>query len=249
MNKEEITVHILGCWGAFPKAGDACSGVLVQAGSKNYLFDIGFGVFSKLREKVEIKDIEAVFISHLHYDHMGDAAALEYHSNYLSRTGQLRKKIDIYAPASPQDLHRQVEYPFVNTHTVEAGFRYQDDIVEIEAIPVSHTVECYAYCIKAFGKKIVYYTDTVFREQDVDFIQNADLFICEATITEGSKHTIGAGHMSDYEAGKLAALSNAKRLCLYHLPGDVDVHRIYEHAKTEFDGELYLSAETRIYMV
>ena len=249
MNKENIKVHILGCWGAFPKAGDACSGVLIQADGKNYVFDIGFGVFSKLREKIEIRDIEAVFISHLHYDHMGDAAALEYHSNYLSRTGQLKKKIDIYAPPSPQDLHRQVEYPFVNTCAVEEGFSYQGGAVTIEAIPVSHTVECYAYCIKAFGKKIVYYTDTVFREQDIAFIKDADLFICEATITEGSKHTIGAGHMSDYEAGKLAALSNAKRLCLYHLPGDIDIKQIYEHAKTEYGGELYLSAETREYMI
>lgn len=249
MNKDEININILGCWGAFPKPGEACSGVLIQVGGKNYLFDMGFGVFSKLREKIETTELDAVFISHLHYDHIGDVPALEYHSNYLLRVGHLKKKINIYAPISPEDLHRQVEYPFIITNTVGKNFYYKDDVVEIESILLSHTVECYAYSIKAFNKKIVYYTDTAYRKQDVEFIKDADLFICEATISKGSKHTIGAGHMSDYQAGELASLAGVKKMCLYHLPGDVDVKQIYEHAKSKFKGELYLSSENKEYKI
>lgn len=249
MNKQEIIVHILGCWAGFQKAGDACSGVLVQAGGKNFLFDIGSGVFSKLLEKIDLEDLEAVFISHLHYDHMGDLEAIQSKAKYLRRTKQMNRKIDVFAPSEPLESYQRIDFSDIKLQSVGEAFCYQIGEVKITAVPVSHTVSCYAYCIKAYGKKIVYYTDTVLREQDIDFIKDADLFICEATKTEGSRHTIGLGHMSDYEAGRLATLANAKSLCLYHLPGDVDVQQIYDNARTQFNKELNLAVNKRIYIL
>ena len=55
--------------------------------------------------------------------------------------------------------------------------------------------------------------------------------------------------MSDYEAGRLATLANAKSLCLYHLPGDVDVQQIYDNARTQFNKELNLAVNKRIYIL
>ena len=86
---------------------------------------------------------------------------------------------------------------------------------DITVKKVNHTIECYAFRIEKNGKTIVYYTDTTYDPSHTDFIKGADLLICEATISMGTRHTIGAGHMTDIEAGQTAANGNVKELCLY----------------------------------
>lgn len=244
-----MQVYILGCWGAFPKAGEACSGVLVCVGGKNFLLDLGCGVYPELLKQIPAAELSGVFLSHLHYDHMSDMGALRYHYDYLTRTGQRDGRLDVFAPNKPWELFRQMESPFLNVQPAREGSLYERDGVRITAIPVEHTIACFAYCIEAYGKKVVYYTDTIYRPQDEPFIRNADLFICEATRTQESRHTVGAGHMTDYEAGKMAALSDVKALCLYHLPGDAQMERIYENAKTEFQGSVYIAQRDRRFVV
>ena len=66
----------------------------------------------------------------------------------------------------------------------------------------------------------------------------ADLLICEATISMGTRHTIGAGHMSDIEAGQSAANGRVKKLCLFHLPSDGDIPFMRIRASSAYDGEI-----------
>lgn len=230
---------MLGYWGAFPKAGEACSGVLVKTGKKNFLFDIGCGIYPKLLKKIDSRDLDAVFLSHWHYDHMSDLGALKYNMGYRNRIGEDVSRLHIYAPESPKtEFSLMNEEAFFKVKPVQEGVVYDDGVVRVTAHRVEHTIECFSYCMEVAGKKIVYYTDTIYRPQDMEYIQGADLFICEATVTEGSKHTAGNGHMSDLEAGRLAHASNAKALCLYHLPGDVKVRQIYENVKKEYKGHI-----------
>ena len=63
-------------------AGGACSGYLIEEHGTCLLLDCGNGVFSKLRNFCDYVDVDAVFISHLHADHILDvvpyASALTY---------------------------------------------------------------------------------------------------------------------------------------------------------------------------
>lgn len=239
MSKYELKVRVLGYWGAFPKAGEACSGVLIQAGKKNFLFDMGCGVYSKLLKKIDVRDLNGIFISHWHYDHMSDLGTLKYNMSYRRRIGEDVLRLGIYAPQSSEtEFSAMNDNDFFRINTVQEGVVYDDGEVKVTACHVEHTIECYAYCLEAYGRKVVYYTDTIYRPQDIDFIKNADLFICEATITEGSKHTTGNGHMSDIEAGMLAREAKVKAMCLYHLPSDIDVQQIYENVKKEYKGTI-----------
>ena len=55
----------------------------------------------------------------------------------------------------------------------------------------------------------------------------------------GTRHTIGAGHMTDIEAGKSASNGHVKKLCLYHLPSDGDIPFMRIRAGSVYDGEIY----------
>src|SRR5260221_3317005 len=68
----EMRVTVLGGCGAWPEAGQACSGYLVEHDGFPLLVAAGFGTMPRLRERVTADQVDAVFISHGHPDHCAD---------------------------------------------------------------------------------------------------------------------------------------------------------------------------------
>ena len=68
----------LGVYGPFPRAGSACSGYVVETGETRILLDCGSGVFSRLSGVCQLDSIDAVVLSHLHFDHCSDMGVLRY---------------------------------------------------------------------------------------------------------------------------------------------------------------------------
>lgn len=90
------------------------------------------------------------------------------------------------------------------------------------------------------GKTIVYYTDTTYDPSHTDFIKMAaDILICEATISMGTRHTIGARSHDRYRSRPDRANGNVKELCLYHLPSDGDIPFMRIRAGSAYNGEIY----------
>ena len=239
-NNFTFKINILGWWGAFPQPGGATCGVLVTTSEGKFLLDCGGGVLSKYFEHANLTDqFQGVLLSHLHYDHMGDVGCLYYAINYALRVGLRSNKPQVYAPKTTETMWDAVQYPFCDTHILEDGMKIHMAGADITVKKVNHTIECYAFRIEKNGKTIVYYTDTTYDPSHTDFIKGADLLICEATISMGTRHTIGAGHMTDIEAGQTAANGNVKELCLYHLPSDGDIPFMRIRAGSAYNGEIY----------
>src|SRR5260370_4604554 len=68
----EMRVTVLGGCGAWPEAGQACSGYLVEHDGFPLLVDAGFATMPRLLERVTADQVDAVFISHGHPDHCAD---------------------------------------------------------------------------------------------------------------------------------------------------------------------------------
>ncbi|HJW59526.1 MAG TPA: MBL fold metallo-hydrolase, partial [Actinomycetota bacterium] len=77
-----IRLTILGSSGTYPAAGRACSGYLVEAGEGDQAtrvwVDAGPGTLSNLLRVAELPTIDAIWVSHLHVDHVGDLLAANY---------------------------------------------------------------------------------------------------------------------------------------------------------------------------
>ena len=70
-------LHVLGCATAGGNPGEPCSGYLVTAGGSRILLDCGPGVVSSLLAR-DAAPLDAIVLSHLHFDHVGDLIPLGY---------------------------------------------------------------------------------------------------------------------------------------------------------------------------
>src|SRR5215471_6802582 len=67
-----MRLTVLGGCGAWPEAGQACSGFLVEHDGFRLVVDLGYATVPRLLELVAAEQVDAVFISHGHPDHCAD---------------------------------------------------------------------------------------------------------------------------------------------------------------------------------
>ncbi|MCF6326828.1 MAG: MBL fold metallo-hydrolase [Devosiaceae bacterium] len=92
-----MKLTVIGSGSPKPSSVRMNSSYLVEIGSDRILFDHGFGAGQRLVQLgIEAQSITHVFLTHLHYDHVGDVARL-----ILTRWDQMRSEHDelnIYGP-------------------------------------------------------------------------------------------------------------------------------------------------------
>ena len=98
----ELTV--LGCYGPYPHIDGACSGYLLQTKHTTILLDLGNGTLRNCLRYTNIESVDAMFLSHLHPDHIGDVFVLRY---MLEMNGLTKK---LYAPNEPQEIFEHLSY-------------------------------------------------------------------------------------------------------------------------------------------
>ena len=67
-----VRLTVLGGCGAWPAAGQACSGYLVEHDGFRLLIDPGYATLPRLLQSTDADDVDAVLVSHGHPDHCAD---------------------------------------------------------------------------------------------------------------------------------------------------------------------------------
>ena len=80
--------------------------------------------------------------------------------------------------------------------------------------PTRHYTTCYSIKIDAPDATIAYSADTAPTERLARFAHGADLFVCEASLSDASTDSGERGHMDAAEAGREAARAGVDRLLL-----------------------------------
>ena len=95
-----MQLTILGNNGPFPAPNGACSGYLLESdsGDTRVLIDCGPGVLARLMDLGGPAALDAVLLSHLHYDHMSDMLPMQYALQFNPRP----KPLPVYAPDAPE---------------------------------------------------------------------------------------------------------------------------------------------------
>lgn len=248
MTNFSLKVTLLGWWGTFPKGGEATSGVLIETDQGKFLLDCGSGVLSKYFLHGDITQLQGVLLTHLHYDHMGDLGSLQYAVNHALRVGLRQEKLKVYAPETPERMWENIQYPFTETIPLKDSIEIEVAGAKVIVSKANHTIECYSFRVEKDGKAVVYYTDTTYQPEKAEFLKGADLLICGSPVTEGSRHTTGAGHMSDLQAGQSAVDGGVKQLCLFHLPSDIDPALLRQRAATVFDGPIITGDQQQVFV-
>src|SRR5262249_29678522 len=79
-------VTVVGCAPAWGNPGEPCSSYLVEAGGARILLDCGPGAFAAFRALSDAQ-LDAVVLSHLDFDHVGDLIPFGYSRRYSELQG------------------------------------------------------------------------------------------------------------------------------------------------------------------
>ncbi len=207
---------MLGRSGPFPRAGEACSGYLVSAEQTHILLDCGAGVLSRLRSVLPIERLDAVVLSHLHYDHCSDMSVLRYALEQLACA-----PLPVYCPAEPAEARAIFDSPVFQLHPLQDGMTAGAGALSFCFHAVKHPVPAFSVRMESGGKTLFYTGDTGWFDALAEMAADADMLLADCCFTDADGHKPNI-HLSARQAGSLAKAARAKVLCCTHLFGGAD---------------------------
>ncbi|WP_418790780.1 MBL fold metallo-hydrolase [Phosphitispora sp. TUW77] len=249
-----MKLTVLGCWAPYPRAGGACSGYLVQAGSRNILLECGNGVMSNLQKYIDFRSLDAVVISHLHPDHYMDLFCLRHAVSGAMRTDGNLRPLSLYLPGEPEDTFGQISrftdafdirpvesLPRVWQNGMEVFQTIIGD-VRISFIQADHPLKTYSMVIACEGR-LFYSADTKWSAHLVTAAEGVDLALCEASVAEQDRDYVSAGHLTAKQAGELAREAGVGQLVITHFWPEYTLNIIIKEAEEGFGRAVTAAAE------
>jgi ribonuclease BN (tRNA processing enzyme) len=236
----EVKLKIVGCSPAWPNPGGAQSGYLVESAGARVLLDCGPGVLARLREWEDWPRVDAIAITHFHLDHWGDlvpwvwgaqfgpARELEAPALWLPPGGRALLS-ELGALLGRPDMFEQA----FHAHEYEPGRAFGVDAMQVMPAKVLHYgLDAYGFRVAANGAVLAYSGDSGPDASLVELARGADLFVCEATLSDGTEAREGRprGHLSPSEAERAFEAADAKRLLLTHRPTERHLDGRFEQA-------------------
>lgn len=242
-----MRIIMLGTGAAFPDPDRAQSGILVTLDNgTHYMFDCGAGTtHNMVRANASPADVKAVFLTHLHHDHICDFPL-------FAITGWMWDRPDapiVLGPKGTQhfcdhlfeggafdsDFRARSAYPLrqgnleavrPDVREVSPGLAYQDDDVRIDCDFVEHIPrdisECFGIRLEAEGKSIAFSGDTAPCDNMVKLAKDVDILFHECTFPEAfvefrAKTKVGTfAHTPPSALGKIAKDAGVKKLVATH---------------------------------
>jgi ribonuclease BN (tRNA processing enzyme)/ribosomal protein S18 acetylase RimI-like enzyme len=204
-----------------PTADSACSGYLVQTGGATVWVDAGAGTMQHLLRHCALNQVDAIWISHLHADHVSDLAVAYY--GYAYGAGQGRWPLVLGPPGWVERIETAVRSNRPNP--MDAAFRCGDlaDGAEHEvgdlllrSVAVEHNVDAFALRIEHSSGVLAYSGDTRACDGLVRAATGADLLVCEAGAAD-DEDPARAVHCTPEDAARTATAAGAARLLLTHV--------------------------------
>jgi ribonuclease BN (tRNA processing enzyme) len=213
-------LHVLGCATAGGNPGEACSGYLVTAAGSRILLDCGPGVVSSLLAR-DPGPLDAIVLSHLHFDHVGDLIPLGYaHSIglasewkapalYVPPGGGARLAALCEAGGAGAD-HLEASGMTVSEYEIGSTLAIGD--AELTFRELVHPGTSRAIRVEADGGALVFSGDTALTPGLGEHAAGADVLLTEATALPESEIHLPAAH-----AGSIAREAGCKTLVLTHV--------------------------------
>ena len=250
-----MKLTVIGMSGSYPGPDSPASCYLVEQEHDGrpfrLLLDLGNGALGPLQRHVDLDQVDAVLLSHLHADHCIDLCGYYVVRKYAQDGPWPR--IPVYGPAGTADRLARAydidpdpgmrqEFDF---HTYPDG-EFAVGPFRVRTARVAHPVPAYALRLESRGRSLIYSGDTGACDALVEIARGADLFLCEASFTESLDNPPDL-HLTGRQAAESAALADVGRLVLTHVPPAVDGAKVLAEAEGTYDGELDLARSGAIY--
>lgn len=234
-----MRVKVIGCSPAWPNAGGAQSGYLIEGGGR-LLLDCGPGVLARLRNGDHgWPQVDAIVITHFHLDHWGDLVPWTFGAAF--GPGREVPKPELWLPPGGSDRLRSLGGELSFTDQLGSAFvlrEYRADDAfsaasfDVVPVPLSHYEELTFGLRVSDGRRTLAYSgDTAPTPRLAELAHDADLFLCEATLSQ--PEPAERGHLTEDEATAAFDESGARRLVVIHRPDELPLDPAVERA---YDG-------------
>jgi ribonuclease BN (tRNA processing enzyme) len=238
-----VRLTVLGGCGAWPAAGQACSGFLLEHDGFRLLIDCGYATTPRLLEHVAAHELDGVFVSHGHPDHCADL-------NPLLRARALgdypAAPLAVYAVPAALDAVLALDRPgmladayFLNEFAPGSALSIGPFGCQTRLLP--HWLPNAGLRLAADDVVIAYTGDTGPSPDIAELARDADLLIADATfvsqVPEDSQGYLSSAH----DAGQEATAAGVRRLLLTHLWPGTDQDAARTAAADHYAGELVVA--------
>ena len=222
---------VLGRYGPYPRPGGACSGYLIEDGPTRVLIDCGAGVLSRLMEHVHPAKLDAIVLSHMHFDHCSDLFVMRYALDQQDAADGEKRRVPLYTPDEPFETRKAMTTgALFEPHTVKGGDTIEIGTLRFAFTPMAHPVPTNGMRITdASGATLFFTGDTKAFPRMEEMAKGADALLADACFVD---ETESGPHMNVKQACAMARNAGVKTLYLTHLWGKRDTE---EAVKKEID--------------
>jgi ribonuclease Z len=242
---QNIKVTLLGTGSPPPVINRFGPSILVEAGELKFLFDAGRGTLQRLTQTdVKYKDIQGVFFTHLHSDHVVGFPDL-WLTGWL--TGQRLAPLSVWGPKGTKKMVSHLEKAFefdikarisddtgspvgvvIKAGDITEGVAFEKSGVRITAFEVDHerVKPAFGYRIDYAGRSVVLSGDTRYSENLIRYSRGVDLLIHEVVSPEALARmkfpadlakTIIGYHTTPQQAGEIFSLVKPRMAIFSHI--------------------------------
>jgi ribonuclease Z len=246
--------------------------ILVEAGKEKLLFDCGRGATQRLYQlKVPFSEVTALFLTHLHSDHIVGIPDFYLTGWIFGRSTPLR----VWGPEGTTEMmsHLQRAYQFdihvrrdvdeklpaqgvvVISKDIEQGVVYQNGDLKVTAFTVDHSPvkPALGYRVDFAGHSVVLSGDTRYSENLIKFSQGTDVLIHEVLDAEAyrasdkmytpeQKQKVIDHHTTPEQAGSIFSQVKPK-LGVYSHVVPFDAQELVAHTRKTYSGPLELGED------
>lgn len=244
-----MRVIVLGGCGAWPAAGQACAGHLVEHEGFQLVVDLGYATLPRLLEWTAAERVDAALFSHGHPDHCADL-------HPLLRARALREEpataLPVFAPPDALGRVLALDRPGMldeayRLHDFVPGTGFDIGPFRVETWALPHFVPSAGLRLTAGARVVAYTGDTGPSAHIPDLARDADLFIAEATYPEQVPADAARFLSSAGQAGADAARAGARRLLLTHLWPGSDPDAAVRAAREAYRGPIDVARPGQVF--
>lgn len=232
------SLTVLGSCGAWPEAGRACAGFLLEYDGFRVVLDLGYAALPRLLEHCPKGEVDAVVVTHQHPDHCVDVSGLARVRYYEAPDAP---PVALHCAPGVIDVLRALE-PNPDPAEVFAvhDLASTDRIgpFEVRTVELPHYKTNLGVRLTAPGVSVAYTGDSGPSPDLQKLADGTDLFISDATYQGDNTSPY---LMTATEAARGAR--GAKRLMLTHFWPGSDRSVSVAEAQREFDGEVIAAEE------
>lgn len=231
---------VLGTCGAWPEAGRAASGFLLEADGFRLVMDLGYATLPRLLGHLTVGELGAVVITHGHPDHCADLSAL---CRALLLGEGRGDRVPLYCPAGVLERVQAMEptedlNEVFDPHPLPGSYEVGPFRLDGRLLP--HHVPHAGVRLTAPGLTVAYSGDAGPDRALGELAAGADLLVAGATLQgeAADPHLLSAA-----QAGRWADEAGARRLLLTHFWPDAERGRSVAEAGAACTGEVLAAEE------